>query len=159
MNAAPGAPRIAPMEPVHLPQVFEIEARACAFPWTPGNFRDALAAGYSSWVLLGDGARVVGYALLSLAAGEAQLLNLCIDPAQQRRGLGRRLMAHLLHLARAAHCELMLLEVRESNAPAIALYESLGFNRIGLRKNYYRAAGGAEHALVMSRQLCPWGES
>lgn len=154
MTPAPGAcARLVPMELWQLPQVMEVETRAYEFPWSERHFRDCIAVGYAAWVLLDAAGAVLGYALMSMAAGEAQVLNLCVDPPHQRRGHGRRLMDHLLRIAQAAGCELMLLEVRESNQPALRLYEAYGFRPIGLRKGYYRAARGREHALVLSLAL------
>jgi ribosomal-protein-alanine N-acetyltransferase len=145
---------LAPMDWDHLPQVKAIEARAYAFPWAESSFDDCLRVGYCAWILLDDDGAVLAYAIASLAVGEAQILNICVDPAHRRQGLARQLLDHLIVIARGAGCEIMLLEVRESNTAAIALYESYGFARIGLRKHYYRAADGrGEHALVLSLDL------
>ncbi|TXH05118.1 MAG: ribosomal-protein-alanine N-acetyltransferase [Nevskiaceae bacterium] len=141
------------MHPAHLPQVLEIERRAYAFPWTEGIFRDCLKTGYSAWVLTNTLGEVQAYALMSMAVGEAHVLNLCVDPQRQRSGLGRQLLDHLITLARAAHCTQVLLEVRKSNKAAFRLYETRGFERIGLRKGYYPALDGREDAIVLSLEL------
>jgi len=141
--------RIRPLQVSHLQQVLAIEERAYPFPWTEGIFRDCLKAGYSGWVLADENGVIGGYALMSLAVDEAHVLNLCVDPALQRQGQGRRLLHHLVALARAAGATIVLLEVRKSNHAAIKLYDSEGFKRLGLRKNYYPAAGGREDALVL----------
>lgn len=143
------------MHPEHLPQVLLIERAVYRFPWTEGIFRDCLQVGYSSWVVSDTIGAVQAYALMSMAVGEAHILNICVAPAQQRRGLARYLMAHLLNLARAADTERMLLEVRSSNHCALGLYASLGFSRIGLRKGYYPADTGREDALVLALELSP----
>jgi ribosomal-protein-alanine N-acetyltransferase len=146
--------RLAPMQVAQLPQVKAVELRAYEFPWAESSFDDCLRVGYSAWVLLDENDAVLGYVIASLAAGEAQVLNICVDPPHRRQGLARQLLDHLLTIARAADCEIVILEVRESNVAAIALYESFGFARIGLRKNYYRAADGVgEHAWVLSLNL------
>lgn len=132
-----------------LPQVLEIERRAYPFPWSEGIFRDCLKAGYSGWVLTEEPGLVIGYALMSMAVDEAHVLNLCIDPSYQQQGLGRMLLEHMIRLARAANATIVLLEVRKSNKGAIHLYESQGFQRLGLRKGYYPAAEGREDALVL----------
>ena len=132
-----------------LPQVLEIERRAYPFPWSEGIFRDCLKAGYSGWVLTEEPGLAIGYALMSMAVDEAHVLNLCIDPAYQQQGLGRMLLEHMIRLARAANATIVLLEVRRSNKSAIHLYESQGFQRLGLRKGYYPAAEGREDALVL----------
>lgn len=152
-------PRLLPMGESYLPAVFELERRAYDYPWSEANFRDSLHAGYSAWVLLdpaGDpdvAAPLVGYALMSMAVGEAQLLNICVAPEHRRRGLARQLLDHLLAVARAAAMESMFLEVRPSNASARALYAAYGFAQIGTRRNYYRSASGGEDALVLSLSL------
>lgn len=138
-----------------LERIVEIERRAYAFPWTEGIFRDCLRVGYSSWVVTSAADEVLAYALMSMAVGEAHILNLCVEPAFQQQGLGRFLLTHLQRLARGAGMELMLLEVRKSNAAAIALYLGMGFNKLGARKGYYPAAQGSEDALLLGYELRP----
>lgn len=147
------APRLLPMDAAHVPAVMQVELAAYEFPWTEGNFRDSLIAGYSSWVLM-HGEQVLGYALMCMVAGEAQILNVCVAPSQRRRGLARVLMDHLLRIARAAAMEIVILEVRPSNLAALALYQSYGFAQIGVRRRYYRSADGrGEDAQVLSLTL------
>ncbi len=135
-----------------LDEVARIELLAYPFPWTWGIFRDCMNAGYECWVLVRAQA-IVGYGVLSVAAGEAHILNLCIAPGAQGGGLGRRLLARLVDLARWHRAERVFLEVRPSNGKAIALYDSAGFNEIGRRPNYYPAKRGREDALVMAMEL------
>lgn len=141
------------MSAEHLSQVLPIELRAYEFPWTEGIFRDCLKAGYSAWVLCDDFGAVCGYALMSMAVGEAHVLNLCIDPDCQNAGLGRRLLLHLIDIATAARNTILLLEVRRSNKAALHLYESAGFARLGVRKGYYPARDGREDALVLGYDI------
>ncbi len=159
MVAAPREllPTLRPMTEADLTEVARIEAAAYAFPWTLGIFRDCLRAGYHGWVLARPGA-IYGYGMLSIAAGEAHLLNLCIDPIRQGEGHGRRLLARMLDLARWHRAERIFLEVRPSNVAAIALYHDAGFNEIGRRPNYYPARVGREDALVMALELLPPGD-
>jgi ribosomal-protein-alanine N-acetyltransferase len=135
-----------------LDAVAAIEADTYLFPWSRGIFSDCLMAGYPSFVLDADG-YVAGYAILSVAAAEAHILNLCVAASMQRQGLGRQLLDRLLQLAQTLEVERMFLEVRPSNAAAIHLYESAGFIRMGLRKDYYRASNGREDALVLALEL------
>ena len=144
---------LAPMRVDELPRILEIERRAYPFPWTEGIFRDCLKVGYSAWVLQSTAGDILGYALMSMAVGEAHILNLCIDPESQRQGLGRFLLDHLLRIARSANMALVLLEVRRSNAPARRLYEGAGFSTFGVRKGYYPAHDGREDALVLGLDL------
>lgn len=142
-----------PLHEAHLPQVLDIERRAYPFPWTEGIFRDCLKVGYSSWVVTSPSGEMLAYALMSMAVGEAHVLNLCVEPAYHQQGIGKFLLAHLQRLARGAGMELMLLEVRKSNTAAIALYQGAGFHRLGVRKGYYPAHEGTEDALLLGLSL------
>ncbi len=143
-----------PMRDEDLDAVHAVEVRSYEFPWTVGIFRDCLRADYPAWVLMQD-ERVIGYFLMSIAAGEAHVLNVCVDPAQQGRGHGRHLLRALMHIARGRQAERVFLEVRPSNLGAIRLYDSEGFNEIGRRPRYYPARDGREDALVMAIELLP----
>jgi len=145
-------PNFRPMRPEDLESVAAIELSAYAFPWTHGIFNDCLRAGYDCWVLA-RGPEVVGYGILSAAAREAHILNVCVAPEEQRQGHGRRIVLRLLDLARWHHAERVFLEVRPSNTHAIALYDTMGFNEIGRRPNYYPGKRGREDALVMAIEL------
>ncbi|WP_345293566.1 ribosomal protein S18-alanine N-acetyltransferase [Luteimonas vadosa] len=152
-EAAAGLPAtLRRMREADLDVVMEIERRAYPFPWTHGIFRDCLQAGYPAWVL-GEGDRLIGYGVLSVAAGEAHLLNVCIEPRRQGEGHGRRLVRDLMRIARAQGAQRLYLEVRPSNPAAIALYHDEGFNEIGRRPRYYPAQGGREDAIVMAQEL------
>lgn len=135
-----------------LNTVMAIEVRGYPFPWTRGIFVDCLRAGYPGLAMERDGL-MVGYGVLSLAADEAHVLNVCIDPLVQSRGLGRQLLRALVAMARERGAQRVFLEVRPSNTPAVALYHSEGFNEIGRRPRYYPAADGREDALVMAIEL------
>jgi ribosomal-protein-alanine N-acetyltransferase len=149
----PGAaPSLRPMRESDLDAVLAIERRAYEFPWTLGIFRDCLLANYPAWVLARDDV-LLGYGLLSIAADEAHILNLCTAPEAQGHGHGRRLLRALLQVARGRGAHRVFLEVRPSNAAAIALYHAEGFNEIGRRPRYYPAHDGREDALVMAMEL------
>ncbi len=141
-----------PMRSGDLPAVQAIERRAYSHPWNPGIFEDCLRVGYCCWVCEIDQA-LVGYGIMSVAVGEAHILNLCMHPERQGQGLGRRMLGRLLTLARERHADTAFLEVRASNLPARYLYESEGFNEIGNRRGYYPAARGREDALVYAKAL------
>jgi len=130
--------------------VVAIEHQAYAFPWTEGIFRDCLRVGYRCRILERDGV-IIGYGISSIAAGESHILNLCVESSLRRQGLGRHLLDYLMDEAQRSQVEMMLLEVRISNAAAIAMYQQAGFNEIGLRQNYYPAENGKEDALLMAR--------
>lgn len=142
--------RIARLDITRVPELHAIEIRAYEFPWSQKIMCDSFKAGTACWALLDAADRVLGYAFLNIAVGEAQLLNLCIDPERKNGGLGRRMMEQLMQLAREEFCTIFLLEVRRSNAAARHLYESLGFRVLGVRKGYYpNGPGVTEDALVM----------
>jgi ribosomal-protein-alanine N-acetyltransferase len=138
------------MRPADVMAVAAIERAAYEFPWSAGIFRDCLLANYTS-VVLERGGRVLGYGIVSVAAGEAHLLNLALAADVQRQGLGRRLLEHLLGVAGSVGVDSMYLEVRPSNARALHLYQQAGFAVIGRRRGYYRARFGSEDAVVLAR--------
>ncbi len=143
-----------PMRHADIDAVMAIERQAYDFPWTPTIFRDCLRVGYCCWV--GErGGRMEAYGVMSVAAGEAHLLNLCVRPEVQGAGLGRALLEHLIGVAISHHAEVLLLEVRPSNVRALQLYRQLGFQVTGRRKDYYPAEKGREDALVLSLALEP----
>ncbi len=132
--------------------VVAIERESYAFPWAEGIFHDCLRVGYCCRVLECDGV-VIGYAILACGVGEAHLLNLCVQSEWRGYGLGRMLLGEMLAQAETRAARHVFLEVRISNQLAIALYESVGFRRIGIRRRYYQAVGGREDALVLQLPL------
>ncbi len=141
-----------PMREHDLAQVVAVEQRSYDFPWTLGVFADCLRVGYCCWSATVDDA-LVGYAVMAVAAGEAHVLNICIDPAYRRRGYGRRLLDHLLELAVGHRSIIVFLEVRPSNLGALALYAEAGFERIAVRRGYYPAHAGREDAWVLGKRF------
>ena len=141
--------QIRSMSPVDLKAVATVEQASYEFPWSQGIFRDCLLAGYQSLVLEIAGA-ISGYAIMSVAAGEAHILNLCVHPECQQMGYGRRLLNALLVRAEEVGVERVFLEVRPSNDIAIKLYRSAGFEQIGVRPSYYQANGGREDAVIFA---------
>ena len=141
-----------PMQDTDLVEIMEIERRSYPHPWTRQIFNDCLRAGYCCWVCEQQGV-VEGYGVTSIAAGESHLLNLCVRPESQQQGVGRKLLLHLISLARRQNAELMFLEVRPSNRAARVLYESMGFNELGSRREYFPADKGREDALILARVL------
>jgi len=135
-----------------LAMVSDIERRSYDFPWSHGVFRDCLLAGYNC-VAMDRGDRVIGYGILSVAAGEAHILNLCVEPAFRSLGYGGRLLDELLSRARYAEVKQIFLEVRPSNTNALALYSKRGFHRIARRPAYYQSKDGREDAEVLSLKL------
>lgn len=137
------------MTTADLRDVMAIERASYPFPWTEGIFRDCLRIGYLCRVLINARDTVTGYGVLSHGAGEAHVLNICVAAGYRRRGLGETILLQLIDDARQLHADTLLLEVRPSNTAAIELYRKLGFNEIGLRKNYYPAAHNAREDAIM----------
>ena len=145
--------RIRAMREGDLEAVFANERAAYTHPWTMAILRDCLRVGYRCLVAMVDG-EMAGHAVLSVAAGEAHLLNLCVAPRMQGRGIGRRLLSRALRLAREGEADTVFLEVRASNRVARDLYESEGFCEIGQRRGYYpHDEQGREDAVVYARPL------
>jgi ribosomal-protein-alanine N-acetyltransferase len=143
--------RIRRMTLSDLPGVIAVERKSYQFPWGEDIFRDCFRARYECWVCE-EQDNVLGYCIASIAVGEAHVLNICVDPAEQGQGIGRKLLENLIETARG-RAETVFLEVRPSNTVAIALYENLGFNEIGIRKDYYPAENGREDALMLALEL------
>jgi len=135
-----------------LSLVSDIERRSYDFPWSHGVFRDCLLAGYQCRVLERDG-RVAGYSILSIAAGEAHILNLCVDPAHRAHGYGEMLLDAVLGAARDAGVAEIFLEVRPSNETALKLYRKKGFFQVAHRPAYYQSRNGREDAAVLAKKL------
>ncbi|MFZ1643017.1 MAG: ribosomal protein S18-alanine N-acetyltransferase [Candidatus Contendobacter sp.] len=149
----PGIGRFRPMLYADLKEVLAIERRTYDFAWTDGILRDCLRAGYHCQVLETPHGFIQAYAVMSAAVGEAHILNLCVRPELQGRGLSRRMLDHLLEWARSEQVNTVFLEVRLSNDRAVQLYTSAGFCEVGLRPGYYPSVRGREDALVMAKEL------
>lgn len=136
-----------------LPEVLAIERSAYDYPWSEGIFRDCLRVGYRGFAAVDPAGRLMGYALLSVAVGDAHVLNLCVGPLYRRRGVAMRLLEQMIRQARRERADTLMLEVRPSNKAALALYDRMGFDRVGMRKRYYPAANGREDALLLARAI------
>ena len=158
MNVVSRVPtRCVPWSDSWLEDVLAIEQSAYSHPWTQGNFIDSAKSGYHMVVLLAEEAgreRVIGYLVAMQGVDEVHLLNITVAAAWQGQGLGTQLLDTLCAWARQRQAQWLWLEVRVSNERARAVYQSNGFQQVGLRKRYYPAAGDArEDAIVMSRAL------
>ncbi len=143
---------IRPMHDADLPVVAALERSAYLFPWTEGIFRDCLRVGYVCRVI-DIGGNVMGYGVLSAGAGEAHILNVCVAAEVRCRGLGRSMLLSLIERARAFGVREAFLEVRPTNINAIRLYQSMGFEQVGIRRGYYQATVGREDAVVLKFDL------
>lgn len=121
-------------------------------PWSLTIFTDCLRVGYPAWVLYRDD-ELVGYSVLMFTEPDAHLLNLVIKPTMQGQGLAKRLVHAMMDFSQQQGCTRIYLEVRQSNARAIRLYEHLEFHRDGVRPDYYITSVGREDAFLYSRLL------
>jgi ribosomal-protein-alanine N-acetyltransferase len=142
------------MHELDIPVVVAVERSSYQFPWSEGIFRDCLRVGYICRVIE-VGSDIAGYGIMSIGAGEAHILNVCVRTEYRGRGLARRLLLYLLDRARNAGMYEAFLEVRPSNTTAARLYHALGFEQVGLRRGYYQATTGREDAAVLRRMLFP----
>ncbi len=140
------------MNELDIPVVAAIEKSAYQFPWSEGIFRDCLRVGYVCRVVDVDG-DMGGYGIMSVGAGEAHILNICIRDEYRSRGLARKILSYLLERARTVGMREAFLEVRPSNIAASRLYHSMGFEQVGIRRGYYQASVGREDAAVLRRVL------
>lgn len=135
-----------------LASVSDIERLSYEFPWSHGVFRDCLLAGYSC-IVLEHGTAVAGYGVLSIAAGESHILNLCVADEFRGLGYGERILNDIIERAHYAEVSAIFLEVRPTNSNALSLYRKKGFHKIAKRPAYYQASSGREDADVLSLTL------
>lgn len=136
-----------------LANVHAIESAANQFPWSQKNFADSLDAGHYAWVFCDAFDVIIAYTVVQLVVDEVHLLNLCVSPDMQRQGYGRRILDHVIDFAHSRAAVIIVLEVRESNHRAQALYEQFGFNEMSVRPGYYPAENGREDAILMGLDL------
>jgi [ribosomal protein S18]-alanine N-acetyltransferase len=156
-----------PMQVADLNAVLEIEAVSHLHPWSKGNFSDSLAAGHWAYCIRPqvdhaikgsylDPAILWAYCILFPAVDELHLLNITVSPKLRKLGLASRMMAAIEGVATQQNMPRIILEVRPSNIAAVTMYQKLGYEHIGIRKNYYPAdpqLGTREDALVMAKSI------
>lgn len=145
-------PNLHVMTKTDINLVYAVEIMAYEYPWSIQNFQDCLHAGYHCWVWKFN-LNVLGYGIMSVAAGECEILNLCTHPAYRRQGLGRNMLYHLLKIGKDTGVDTAFLEVREANIIALELYRQAGFNEIGIRRNYYPHSTGRMNAIMLAKML------
>lgn len=156
-----------PMQLADLDEVLKIESVSHIHPWTQGNFSDSLAAGHWAYCIRPQAEQMVkgsyldpailwAYCILFPAVDELHLLNITVSPHLRKLGLGQRMMAAIEGVAIQQRMPRIILEVRPTNTAALALYQKLGYEQIGVRKNYYPASpdsGSREDALVLAKSI------
>ena len=142
---------IVKMNAVHVPQIAELEKLCFSDPWSEKSIETELSCRLSVWLVALEGEQVVGYVGSQTVIDESDMMNIAVHPDFRRRGIAEALVAELEAALRQRGSRALTLEVRDSNAPAIALYEKLGFAQVGLRKNYYR--NPKEDARILRKEL------
>ena len=139
------------MTAAHVSQIAELEKLCFSDPWSEKSIETELSCRLSVWLVALEGEQVVGYVGSQTVIDESDMMNIAVHPDFRRRGIAEALVADLEAALRQRGSRALTLEVRDSNAPAIALYEKLGFAQVGLRKNYYR--NPKEDARILRKEL------
>ena len=134
----------------HVPQIAQLEKICFSDPWSERSIASELENKLSCWLVAMEGEQVAGYIGSQTVCGETDMMNVAVHPDHRRKGIAEALILALVEELKAAESHCLTLEVRASNAPAIALYEKLGFTEIGRRKNYYR--NPKEDALILRKE-------
>ncbi len=138
---------VRPMVEGDIDAITDIEQQVTPHPWNRKQFQESFLKHRCLTMVLGD--QVVGYAVFTLVAGEAEILNIAIAPQWQGRGLGRELLDAVIERV-SGEAEHLFLEVRADNFPAQTLYQNAGLVEICVRRNYYRTAAGPMDAIIMA---------
>ena len=139
------------MNAAHVPQIAQLEKLCFSDPWSKNSIASELNSRLSDWLVVTEGEQVVAYVGSQTVIDSSDMMNIAVHPDFRRRGIAEMLVAALEEQLRQRGSKMLLLEVRDSNVPAIALYEKLGFHQAGLRKNYYR--NPKEDARILRKEL------
>ena len=139
---------IAPLEKKHLSEVAELEAICFNDPWSEAALLESLEASYSHFYVYTEDEKVMGYMGLYAVAGEGSVTNVAVFPEYRGQGVGHALVENAIAVGKELGLEYITLEVRESNLTAQRLYEKCGFERVGVRKNFYTSP--KEDAVIMN---------
>ena len=140
---------ITEMNAAHVPQVAELERICFADPWSEKSVASELDNKWALWLVAVEDDQVIGYIGSQTSIDETDVMNVAVHPDFRRRGIAESLIIRLVEELKNRGSHALMLEVRASNAPAIALYEKLGFLQVGCRKNYYR--NPKEDALILRK--------
>ena len=139
------------MNATHVPQIAQLEKLCFSDPWSETSIASELDNRLSDWFVALEDGQVVGYVGSQTVIDGSDMMNIAVHPDHRRRGIAQALVEALETCLRNRGSKMLLLEVRDSNAPAITLYEKLGFLQVGLRKNYYR--NPKEDARILRKEL------
>ena len=141
---------ILPMDQTHVAQIAQLEVLCFSDPWSESSIASELSNPLSCWLVAVEGEKVAGYVGSQTVIGETDMMNVAVHPDYCRQGIANRLILTLVDALKERGSHWLMLEVRQSNAPARALYEKLGFAEVGRRKNYYR--NPKEDALILRKE-------
>ena len=142
--------KIIPMNESHVAQVAALEKQCFSDPWSENSVASELENPLSLWLIAEEDGAVCGYVGSQTVLDETDMMNIAVHPDCRRKGIAAALITELVSRLKARGSRVLRLEVRESNAPAIALYKAMGFTQLGLRKNYYR--NPKENALILGKE-------
>jgi len=142
--------RIETMNAAHVAQIAQLEKICFSDPWSERSIASELDNQLAFWLVATEGENVAGYIGSQTVMDETDMMNVAVHPDFRRQGIAEALIHSLVEQLKAMGSHCLTLEVRASNAPAIALYEKLGFSEIGRRKNYYR--NPREDALILRKE-------
>ena len=138
------------MTQAHVPAIAGLEKLCFADPWSEKSIETELSCRLSCWLVAMEGETLVGYVGSQTVIDESDMMNIAVDEGYRRQGIAQMLVEALVEQLKKAESRCLTLEVRISNAPAIALYEKLGFEQVGKRPNYYR--NPKEDALILRKE-------
>lgn len=142
--------KITKMTSDHVMQVAQLEQLCFSAPWSKNAVTGELTNPLSCWLVAVDGEHVCGYVGSQAVLGEADMMNIAVDPVYRRKGIAKQLVEALINELKTAGNYQLTLEVRASNEPAINLYRSMGFAQVGLRPKYYTKP--TEDALILRKE-------
>lgn len=141
---------IVSMTSAHVAQIAELEKRCFNDPWSENSIASELNNRLSCWLVALEGDMVIGYVGSQTVLGETDMMNIAVHPDYRNQGVAKNLIQTLMDTLSGQGSHSLMLEVRQSNEPAKNLYASLGFETVGIRKNYYR--NPKENALILRKE-------
>lgn len=140
--------QIVKMQERHIADILQVERECFSDPWSENMFKEEISGKFAHYYVAEADGVAVAYMGMWALSGEGHITNVAVSQNHRRRGFAKALIEHFMNIAKEENLEFMTLEVRASNAPAIALYESLGFVQVGVRKKYYE---NTEDALLLTK--------
>lgn len=143
---------ITKMAQCHVSQIADLERLCFNDPWSENSIASELNNKLSHWLVALDGEKVIAYVGSQTVLGETDMMNIAVHPDYRKRGIATELIQELINALNERNSHSLMLEVRESNDPAKELYLKMGFELVGIRKNYYR--NPKENALILRKEWC-----